>query len=516
MRTVLLVPRRAHPERDKLWTWAKARWQAILPDVAIFEGHHDDGPFNRSAAVNTAARLAGDWDVGIVIDGDIFLRRSQVLAAIESAATTGRVTWAHRRWRGIREDFTKRIVADRRDFGPEVEGTDMDVLVERTNPISWSCCIAIPRAVFDAVGGFDERFRGWGFEDMAFQSLICGLYGHERIEGDVYHLWHARTKDGSGRAAKDRSGYTADAITNARLGRRYMVALRRDHRLHDRGDLPSDPAELARDIANLQRDDGELDIVARSLHLPDWSEWWPTLDELNAGWKAQAAGTVTVVVHSGGSDDTWNERTAYLVESLASLEANLQGAVVQRVVYSDWPRGRNPALEALVEPFGYYVAGEGNLGYTGSRRALWTYLSRRAKGDYIFSTEDDFVYDQPVDLAAMAGILRSDPDLAQLALLRDAYYQAERDKGGILGWDRASFRQVGQNGDARLEHRLFFTANPSLFRKTLTHRPWPTGPSSERLFGDALVRGSATRFAFLGTGTPAVRHIGAVRAGGGY
>src|SRR4029077_9040341 len=127
-------------------------------------------------------------------------------------------------------------------------------------------------------------------------------------------------------------------------------------------------------------------------------------------------------------------------------------------------------------------------GYTASRRALWTYLGRRAQGEYIFSTEDDFVYDQPIDLPRMVGILRAEPNLAQVALLRDAYYAAERAKGGILGWPRDQFVQRGENGDARLEHRLFFTANPSLIRRSLTARPWPSGPSSERLFGDALVR----------------------------
>jgi hypothetical protein len=226
---------------------------------------------------------------------------------------------------------------------------------------------------------------------------------------------------------------------------------------------------------------------------------------------------VTVVVHSGGEDDAWPERSAYLRESLASLESRIAGGpVVQRVVYSDWSPAYQAELESIAAAFGYYVAGEGRLGYTGSRRALWTYLSRRAKGDYVFATEDDFVYDRTIDLPALIDILRADPGLAQVALLRDAYYPKEREKGGILGWPRDQFREVGTNGDARLEHRLFFTANPSLLRRSLTRNPWPTGASSERLFGDRLLRDKATRFAFYGTGEAHVRHIGATRAGTGY
>jgi hypothetical protein len=72
MRTVFLVPRRNdNGPRDKLWAYCRARWETYFPDIPIFEGHHDDGPFNRSAAVNRAAKLAGEWDLGIVIDSDV-------------------------------------------------------------------------------------------------------------------------------------------------------------------------------------------------------------------------------------------------------------------------------------------------------------------------------------------------------------------------------------------------------------------------------------------------------------
>lgn len=518
MRTVVLVPRREHPERDLLWEWCKARWQRILPDYPIYEGHHNDGPFNRAAALNTAARLAGQWDLAIVIDADIFIRASQVKKAVATAAKTGHVTWAHRRWRGIRDDWTGRIVRDGRDFGPEIDREDMDVLVERTNPISWSCCIVIPRAVWDDMGGFDERFRGWGFEDMAFQSLVCGLYGWERIEGDVYHLWHSRTVNGSGRAAKAGGEYTAEAITNARLGRRYMLALRRDKKLHDRPGLPTSEEERLRDIANLERDDMKLDARARALRLPDWSNWWPTLEELRDGWKAEQAAqttpTVTVVVHTGGSEESWAARSAYLRRSLVSLNEQIAGPIVQRVVYSDWAEHRGE-LEAIAHEHGFYVAGEGHHGYTGSMRRMWTYLQRRAKGEFIFATEDDFLYPEPVDLVPMILTLKDDPKLAQVALLRDAFYQDEKETGGVLGWPDPAFTLVGTNGTSRLEHRLFWTANPSLFRKSITDRPWPIGHHSETLFGKQLVD-AGFRFAFWGNRVELTKHIGAVRAGTGY
>ena len=59
MRTVFLVPRREdNGHRDKLWEYCRTRWESYFPDIPIYEGHHDAGPFNRSAAVN---RVSSTW-----------------------------------------------------------------------------------------------------------------------------------------------------------------------------------------------------------------------------------------------------------------------------------------------------------------------------------------------------------------------------------------------------------------------------------------------------------------------
>ena len=88
MKAVILVPRRAdHGHRDKVWDWCRAWWERELPELEIVEGHHDAGLFNRSAAVNRAAREAGAWDVAVIIDADVICDPGRVREAIEVAAT---------------------------------------------------------------------------------------------------------------------------------------------------------------------------------------------------------------------------------------------------------------------------------------------------------------------------------------------------------------------------------------------------------------------------------------------
>jgi hypothetical protein len=49
----------------------------------------------------------------------------------------------------------------------------------------------MPREAFECVGGMDERFRGWGGEDVAFLHALDWLFGqHKNTPNSVFHLWH--------------------------------------------------------------------------------------------------------------------------------------------------------------------------------------------------------------------------------------------------------------------------------------------------------------------------------------
>jgi hypothetical protein len=518
-RIVFLVARRLdNGHRDTVWAYCKERWERLFPDWPVIEGHHEEGLFNRAKAVNQAATDAGDWDVAIVLDSDVMISKSWVQKAVDLAVETQKVTWPHTRIRNMAESDTMRVLKTGRDFGDEIDQREIDLLVERTNPISWSCCIVVPRSQYEAIGGFDERFQGWGFEDMAFQSAVCGLLGWNRLEGEIVHFWHAKSED---RIVSGSSRWTAtpEYRYNARLGRRYMIALRRDHFIHDRPEGPATEEVRQRDLANLRRDDEVWERAPKSPGEPDWMNWWPTLPELVEGARLyRATGglspLVAVVVRSGGTLEVADERLRYLDNSLASLVGNVTGPVDQKVVYSDWPDAVIPRVREIAERHGFYVAGDGHHGYVTSTQRLWKYLTGRVKADFVFLAEDDFIYTRNVDLTPMMSALAKTPHIRQIALLREAAYPKEKEPGDhILGWDRSSFTQRGD----LLEHRNFWTMNPSLFRRALvTKYPWPSGPSSERLFGDAILSDPGARVAFWGTGEPWITHIGETRAGGPY
>lgn len=184
---MVLVPRRAGIEdRDELWSWLREDWWAPM-GLPIYEGHHYGGLFNRSAAVNTAAALAdsdGRWDVAVVIDADVAVAPTSVRSAVLLAHASGQITWAFHRWAGLHPEMSARIRAGYDG------GWDDGIALEFLHTAS--SCVVIPRPLWDLVGGFDEQFAGWGFEDVAM-SLACQSIGGgcHRIAGTVYHFHHA-------------------------------------------------------------------------------------------------------------------------------------------------------------------------------------------------------------------------------------------------------------------------------------------------------------------------------------
>lgn len=184
MTTVALVPRRAdNGRRDDVWAWVRERFCNLHPDIAVFAGDHDDGPFNRSAAINAAAEQAGDWDTAVIMDADSFVLPDQLERAIDLANQTGQITFAYERFAYLNRKMSDRIMAGHEgNWWPGVEWTLQGTC---------SSMVICPRPLWDDVGGFDPGFVGWGFEDVGF-SLACQAIGDGmgRVAGEVWHLNH--------------------------------------------------------------------------------------------------------------------------------------------------------------------------------------------------------------------------------------------------------------------------------------------------------------------------------------
>ena len=206
MRTPIFVCRRNDGgHRDRLWEFCKDWWQQQAADLEIIEGHHDDGLFSRAAAFNTASRIAGSWDACLVIDADIILGDiQQAYDALDLALETGKMVFAHNHRFGLNEATTERLIAGEWEFDIDALRADAPLtprllLEDGDRPMgsygpTFSSCQAITRQLWEDIGGWDERCRGWGVEDGIFRLACDALRdGSERLKGNVIHLWHPRS-----------------------------------------------------------------------------------------------------------------------------------------------------------------------------------------------------------------------------------------------------------------------------------------------------------------------------------
>jgi GT2 family glycosyltransferase len=182
--TLVIVPYRSDGgHRDRLWAHLLEHYWGPLPYTVVL-GHHTVGPFNRSAAINAAADRA--WDVAIIADSDTWVPVRQLREAVRLATSSGRLVSALTHVAELDAGCTERILSGKVNF--------LDIGLDKVRSgdlATQSSMLAVPRRLWDRIGGFDEAFAGWGGEDNAFwrAATILGQPPH-RVEGYAYHLWH--------------------------------------------------------------------------------------------------------------------------------------------------------------------------------------------------------------------------------------------------------------------------------------------------------------------------------------
>jgi hypothetical protein len=204
-------------------------------------------------------------------------------------------------------------------------------------------------------------------------------------------------------------------------------------------------------------------------------------------------------------------------EAIASLSLLRGGPVTEYWFHDD--SGDTGFRRSLMDVYqGWSHLGYGpRRGFTGMMRHVRGVLAKRTKADHIFWFETDFTLTRTVDLDDMARVLDEHPDLVQLALRRQPWSAPELAAGGVI--EQWPFAYTDQSdGDLTwLEHRLYWTCNPSLFPRRILDVPWPEQEGSEAAFRFGVLADPAARAGYWGprdTGTWCV-HSG-TRTGKGY
>lgn len=181
MTVSILIPWRTdHGHRERLWTYLRPLWEALPVELCVASDGREDGePFDYAAAANKAATEA-TGAVLITWGADQFPDP----AAIDSAAKRA-TAWG---WSMV---FDRNGTYSPFDTEQILDGADPTRLSPELFEPHCTGIIAVRRSIWDAVGGMDERFHGWGYEDAALRDRLTRDYGKPPVRpGTLMGLWH--------------------------------------------------------------------------------------------------------------------------------------------------------------------------------------------------------------------------------------------------------------------------------------------------------------------------------------
>lgn len=167
--------------RRRAWEYVQAHYATNHPDWPVIVGSCG-GPWSKGAALADAFARC-DADLLVIADADSFVDPDVLRKAAARAEQFG---WCvpHGQVKRLSQEATEAVYAG----GSHRRGR----LVRRTyHGPSGGGIVVLTREAWETVGGVDERYEGWGGEDVSFGWALHALVGAgSRIGAPLYHLWH--------------------------------------------------------------------------------------------------------------------------------------------------------------------------------------------------------------------------------------------------------------------------------------------------------------------------------------
>lgn len=170
--------------RHRLFEFVVDRFRTDFPQWEVVIGDCGN-PFNRSAARNVAARLA-TGDVYVICDADTTYPNPSQMQMMADGVDAK--TWYMPEvYYQTTEKWTLETIGGADLFHRPLDYENRYV----GQPGGWRVCTA---SAFEMVGGFDEGFMGWGYEDTAFSEAMSTVFNKPRRLGSALHLWHPKIR----------------------------------------------------------------------------------------------------------------------------------------------------------------------------------------------------------------------------------------------------------------------------------------------------------------------------------
>jgi len=151
-------------------------------------GYDYEQPMNRSRARNNAF-LQAKGKYLVILDADTWVSMDAIFNAIELIKNKNTWVIPYQNYYNLTKEFTEKIfISKDLSICEDEENLEFDFKI-----LSWAGALVLTRDMYNDAGFYDERFKGWGWEDVAFRLKLDNTIGkHLRCGSHVCHLWHPR------------------------------------------------------------------------------------------------------------------------------------------------------------------------------------------------------------------------------------------------------------------------------------------------------------------------------------
>lgn len=198
----LLIPFSSKdPVRRRNFKWLLKYWKHELPYAEIIIGKSRSKIFCKGEALNNAVRKS-NGQVLVILDADAYLPGNIINRCADrilEEKENGHNLWyvPYRNLYRLKEWITGLIIASdpndplRLSSPPPSDQVEDNGDKAKYGHRYGAMIMIFPREAYDRIGCFDERFKGWGGEDIALLRTLDTLYSkHKTTRNDILHLWH--------------------------------------------------------------------------------------------------------------------------------------------------------------------------------------------------------------------------------------------------------------------------------------------------------------------------------------
>ncbi len=196
----LLIPfSSTDPLRKRNFKWLLEYWKCQLPEAEIIIGKSNSKIFCKGEALNNAVRKS-TGKVLVILDADAYLSGKVIdRCATRILEELDNHLWyvPYRRLYRLNKSVTRLITdSDPCNTWMPIHPVEPKWIENAGHSIKYgnrygAMIMMFPREAYYTIGKFDERFKGWGGEDVALLRALDTLYGkHKTTDNDIFHLWH--------------------------------------------------------------------------------------------------------------------------------------------------------------------------------------------------------------------------------------------------------------------------------------------------------------------------------------